>query len=143
MAQKQAMAIETIREHKRMFVAASARRFLRYWTGYWSFSPAYLEHEPFDLPNVPFCTTLSLFLICGLVTWRRNVRGTLLPFVLLVVLFPIPYYLTHTSMDYRQPMEPELAILITAGMLAVRDRVTAQASEGIEIAATDLDLVPS
>jgi hypothetical protein len=126
-----------------MFVAASARRFRRYWTGYWSFSPAYLEHEPFDLPNVPFCTTLSLFLICGLVTWWRNSRGTVLPFALLVVLFPIPYYLTHASMDYRQPMEPELAILITAGMLAVRDRVTAQATVGIEIAATDLDLVPS
>ncbi len=45
-------------------------------------------------------------------------------------------------MDYRQPMEPELAILMTAGMLAVRDRVTAQANEGIAIAA-DLDLVPS
>ena len=67
----------------------------------------------------------------------------MLPFALLVVLFPIPYYLTHASVDYRQPMEPELAILITAGMLAVRDRVMAQASEGIEIAATDLDLVPS
>jgi hypothetical protein len=58
-------------------------------------------------------------------------------------LFPIPYYLTHASMDYRQPIEPELAILATAGMLAVRDRVTAQATEAIEIATTDLDLVPS
>jgi hypothetical protein len=66
----------------------------------------------------------------------------LLPFALLLLVFPIPYYLTHASMDYRQPVEPELAILITAGMLAVRDRVTAQAEEPIEIA-TDLDLVPS
>jgi hypothetical protein len=141
MAQKQTMAIETIREHPRMFVAASARRFLRYWTGYWSFQPAYLEHEPFDLPNVPFCTTLSLFLICGLAGWSRRDRRTMVPFVLLVVLFPIPYYLTHASMDYRQPVEPELAILTTAGMLAVRDRLTARAEEPIEIA--DLDLVPS
>jgi hypothetical protein len=66
----------------------------------------------------------------------------LIPFALLVVLFPIPYYLTHASMDYRQPVEPELAILITAGMLAVRDRAAAQAEEPIEIA-RDLDLVPS
>jgi hypothetical protein len=61
--------------------------------------------------------------------------------VALVAVFPIPYYLTHASMDYRQPIEPELAIVVTAGMLAVRDRVTAQETEGIEIA--DLDLVPS
>ena len=142
MAQKRAIAIETIRENKRVFVHASYRRFLRYWTGYWSLSRDYLQHEPFDLPNVPFCTTLSLFLLCGLVTWGRNRRDTLLPFALLVAVFPIPYYLTHASMDYRQPVEPELAILITAGMLAVRDRVTADAAEEIEIA-TDLDLVPS
>jgi hypothetical protein len=142
MAQKRALVIETIRENKWAFVHASYRRFLRYWTGYWSLARDYLQHEPFDLPNVPFCTTLSLFLIAGLVTWRRNRQGTLLPFVLLVVLFPIPYYLTHASMDYRQPVEPELAILITAGMLAVRDRAAARAEEPIEIA-RDLDLVPS
>jgi hypothetical protein len=46
-------------------------------------------------------------------------------------------------MDYRQPIEPELAILVTAGMLAVRDRVRAQATEPIELPAADLDLVPS
>jgi len=126
-----------------MFVHDSARRFLRYWTGFWSFAPAYLEREPFDLPNVPFCTTLSLFLICGLVSWGRSRGDTLLPFALLVAVFPIPYYLTHASMDYRQPVEPELVMLITAGMLAVRDRVTAQAEAGIEIAPPDLDLVPS
>lgn len=143
LAQKHELAIATIRDHQRLFLQASARRFFRYWTGYWSLSPAYLQHEPMDLPNVPFCTTLSLFLIAGLVTWRRNAQGTLLPFALLVALFPIPYYLTHASMDYRQPIEPELAILVTAGMLAVRDRVTEQASEPIELAPNDFDLVPS
>lgn len=142
MAQKRSMAIATIRENKRMFVHATYRRFVRYWTGYWSFSPAYLQHEPFDLPNVPFCSTLSLFLICGLLTWAQNRRETLLPFAMLVALFPIPYYLTHASMDYRQPIEPELAILVTAGMLAVRDRVTAQAAQPIDLGG-DLDLVPS
>lgn len=143
MAQKRDLALATIRGHKRTFANASFHRFLRYWTGYWSLAPSYLSHEPFDIPNVPFCTTLSLFLIGGLVTWRRNRRDTLLPFALLVLIFPIPYYLTHSSMDYRQPIEPELAILVTAGMLALRDRVTARASEPIEIPASDLDLVPS
>jgi hypothetical protein len=143
MRQKQAMAIETVRSHKRMFVDATARRFVRYWTGYWSLTPAYLEHEPLDLPNVPFCTTLSLFMICGLVGWWQRDRQRLLPFVALVALFPIPYYLTHASMDYRQPIEPELAILITAGMLSVRDRVTASDSAAVEINSADLDLVPS
>ena len=143
MAQKRAMAVATIGEHKRVFAHASYRRFLRYWTGYWSLSSAYLQHEPFDLPNVPFCTTLSLLLFCGLAGWARRDRGAALPFAILLAVFPVPYYLTHASMDYRQPIEPELAILVTAGMLAVRDRVRATATESIEIAGTDLDLVPS
>ncbi|HEV2576383.1 MAG TPA: glycosyltransferase family 39 protein [Acidobacteriaceae bacterium] len=143
MAQKHDLAIAAIRQHKRRFVEASVRRFFRYWTGYWSFNPGYLQKEPFDIPNVPFCTTLSLFLIAGLITWRRNQSSTLLPFALLLITFPIPYYLTHASMDYRQPIEPELAILVTAGMLAVRDRVKAHATEPIEMPASDLDLVPS
>jgi 4-amino-4-deoxy-L-arabinose transferase-like glycosyltransferase len=143
MQQKKALALETIREHKHLFVAATARRFLRYWTGYWSLTPAYLEHEPLDLPNVPFCTTLSLFMITGLVVWWRRDRQRLLPFIALVALFPVPYYLTHASVDYRQPIEPELAILITAGMLSVRDRVTASNTAAVEINPSDLDFVPS
>ena len=143
MAQKQSLALTAIRHHKLRFLDASARRFIRFWTGYWSFSPSYLQREPFDIPNVPFCTTLSLFLFAGLIAWGRNHRHTLAPFALLVAVFPIPYYLTHASMDYRQPVEPELAILVTAGMLAVRDRVRAQASEPLELSANDLDLVPS
>lgn len=143
MAQKHSLAVAAIRSHKRRFVFATAKRFIRFWTGYWSFSPAYLQREPFDRPNVPFCTTLSLFLLYGLVTWSRNRRGTLTPFALLIAVFPIPYYLTHASMDYRQPVEPELVILVTAGMLALRDRVTAQAAAPIELDTSDLDLVPS
>ena len=143
MQQKRTLAIETVMSHKQLFIDATARRFVRYWTGYWSLTPAYLEHEPLDLPNVPFCTTLSLFMICGLVGWWQRDRQRLLPFVALVALFPIPYYLTHASMDYRQPIEPELAILITAGMLSVRDRVTASDAAAVALGSTDLDLVPS
>jgi 4-amino-4-deoxy-L-arabinose transferase-like glycosyltransferase len=143
MQQKRGLALDTIRDHKHLFVAATVRRFLRYWTGYWSLTAVYLEHEPLDLPNVPFCTTLSLFMICGVVTWWRRDRQHLLPFVVLVVLFPIPYYLTHASMDYRQPIEPELAILITAGMLSVRDRVTASEAAAVAINSAELDFVPS
>jgi 4-amino-4-deoxy-L-arabinose transferase-like glycosyltransferase len=143
MAQKRTLAIALIGDHKRAFVQSTWRRFLRYWTGYWSFNPGYLAREPFDIPNVPFCTTLSLFILCGVITWAQRQRSSLLPFALLLVVFPVPYYLTHSSMDYRQPIEPELAILVTAGMLAVRDRLTAASSEPLELSASDLDLVPS
>jgi 4-amino-4-deoxy-L-arabinose transferase-like glycosyltransferase len=142
MAQKQALAMASVRQHKRVFVEATARRILRYWTGYWSFSPAYLQLEPLDVPNVPFCTVLTIFALFGIVMWPSKERSKLLPFAALLIVFPLPYYLTHASMDYRQPIEPEMAILVTAGMLAVRDRMRAAAAQPVDMS-TDMDLVPS
>lgn len=143
MGQKHALAVANLRNHKAAFLLASTRRFIRFWTGYWSFSPAYLEHEPYDLPNVPFCSTLALFTLIGLFASSPRDRFRLPPFALLVALFPVPYYLTHASMDYRQPIEPELVILSTAGALAVRDRLLASNREAVKVSATELDLVAS
>jgi hypothetical protein len=147
MARMHDQSIENLRAHKLAFLGASVRRFVRFWTGYWSFSPAYLRNEPLDVPNVPFCSALTLLTISGIIwRWRRD-RETLLPFVLLVLVFPIPYYLTHSSMDYRAPIEPQLAILTTAGALALRDRLKAANEDpnedAIEVGSPDLDLVAS
>jgi 4-amino-4-deoxy-L-arabinose transferase-like glycosyltransferase len=142
MAQKHDLAIETVIHHKRLFAVATMRRAVRFWTGYWSFSPAYLEHEPCDLPNVPFCSVLTLFCAAGLLWGWRHHRARLLPFLCLVALFPIPYYLTHSSMDYRAPIEPQLAILATAGMIALRDRLTA-ADGALAVPQREMDFVPS
>jgi 4-amino-4-deoxy-L-arabinose transferase-like glycosyltransferase len=143
MAQKHDLAIATVRRHPGLFVESTARRIVRFWTGYWSLSPAYLQHEPLDLPNVPFCTGLAAFTLAGFVwLWRRD-RSALLPFALLVVVFPLPYYFTHASMDYRAPIEPQLVILITAGVLAVRQRLTAVQRQAVRVERSDLDFVPS
>lgn len=123
--QKHDLALEEVRQHKARFAVACARRAVRFWTGYWSLSPVYLQREPFDIPNIPFCSTLTLLALAGLVSgWRQN-RAGLLPFLCLVALFPLPYYLTHASMDYRAPIEPELVILTTTGLLALRERLRA------------------
>ena len=137
LAEKRAMSIAVVERHPIFVAKMSVRRAVRFWTGYWSFRRDYLHREPFDLPNVFFCTGLTLLMLRGLGRlWRENRRGAL-AYMALVVLFPLPYYLTHASMDYRQPMEPEVAILVAAGLsgageMARRMRLRVRASEASE-----------
>ncbi|MBE7158124.1 MAG: glycosyltransferase family 39 protein [Rhodospirillales bacterium] len=116
MAEKRDMALTFVRQHPGFFAVATLRRIARFWTGYWSFSRSYLRYEPFDLPNVPFCLVLSFFTFRGLVRWWRRDRSSALPYLLAVLVFPLPYYITHASMDYRQPLEPVVILFVTVGL---------------------------
>jgi hypothetical protein len=40
---------------------------------------------------------------------------------MMLLVFPVPYYLTHSSMDYRQPIEPQIVILVTIGLFEIRN----------------------
>ena len=91
------------------------KRVFRYWTGYWSFSKRYLTSQPLDLPNVLFCIPLTWMMLLGIVRWWRSGLELLAPYLLAVIVFPLPYYVSHASMDYRQPIESVILTLIVAG----------------------------
>jgi len=122
MAQKHDLAVDFVKHHPGFFVVATLRRIVRFWTGYWSFGRAYLKLEPFDVPNVPFCLFLTFFLIRGLTRWWREDKGSALPSLLAVLIFPIPYYLTHSSMDYRQPLEPVIITMVVVGLFGTGNK---------------------
>jgi 4-amino-4-deoxy-L-arabinose transferase-like glycosyltransferase len=115
-AQKHILAERWISGHKLFFAGLCARRATEFWTGFWSLSPRYLASEPLDLPNIPFCIFLTAFMILGLRRWWRDDPGSALPSLIAVIVFPIPYYLTHSSPDYRQPIEPIILLLVTVGL---------------------------
>jgi 4-amino-4-deoxy-L-arabinose transferase-like glycosyltransferase len=116
MAHKHDLAIDFVKHHPGFFAVATVRRIVRFWTGFWSFNPAYLKFEPFDLPNVPFCLFLTFFMVKGVLRWRRYDRAAMLPYLLALLVFPLPYYITHSSMDYRQPIEPIIIVLVSIGL---------------------------
>lgn len=120
MAEKRALSLAFVAQHPGFFAVATVRRVVRFWTGYWSFSRKYLRYEPFDLPNVPFCLALSFFTFRGLLRWWRQDRAAALPYLIAVLVFPLPYYFTHASMDYRQPLEPLVIILVTVGIFGTK-----------------------
>jgi 4-amino-4-deoxy-L-arabinose transferase-like glycosyltransferase len=122
-AHKRSMALAHVGHHSVSFVVVSCRRAIRFWTGFWSVRSEYLYWEPLDIPNVFFCTSITFLMLRGIFRWWKEDRKELLPYLFLLIVFPIPYYLTHSSMDYRQPIEPQIIVLVTIGIFGFKDRI--------------------
>jgi len=101
-------------------VQKTVRRFLYYWTGFWSFSADELRREPYSPGNVFYCCCITLLMLRGMHRlWRLN-RSAALPYLILIAVFPLAYYLTYPLMDYRQPIEPAILVLAVSGALPFR-----------------------
>jgi hypothetical protein len=124
LAEKQVLATNFIRQHPVFFVGVSLRRAFCYWTGFWSFAPAYLQQEPLQNADILFCTSMTVLMLFGALSFWRRDRTTALPYLVLIALFPLTYYVTHASPDYRQPIEPEIVVLAGVGVAAWRRRLS-------------------
>jgi hypothetical protein len=135
-AQKRVMVVDYVTHHRDFFIALTLRRIFCYWTGFWSFDPAYMKQEPTQIPNIFMCTSLSLLLLFGVRGWWRKDSAACLAYLLPVAIFPIAYYISHPLMDYRQPIEPEIVVLVVVGLRELKSRVrsgfTSSADHNIE-----------
>jgi hypothetical protein len=131
-AHKRIMALTFVRHHPLLFADVSLRRFVRFWTGFWSFSKTYLRLEPLDIPNVFLCTCITLLMLKGIWRWWKADRNQATPYLIMLITFPIPYYVTHSSMDYRQPIEPQIVMLVTIGIFGFRDWTAAAYSPAMD-----------
>jgi hypothetical protein len=122
LAQKKAMSLDDLRNrpHYAFLVIKTVRRIVYYWTGYWSFSAEELEAQPFTPEMVFYVSTVTLFMLLGIRSLLRTNRTAVMPYLLIILIFPITYYLTHPMMDYRQPLEPAVVVLGVAGALSLR-----------------------
>jgi hypothetical protein len=119
LAEKQALTVNFVRQHPFVFIKSSLRRALCFWTGYWSFTPAYLKDQPTEIPDMFFSIGITLLMTFGARRLWRQDRTAALPYILLMALFPAAYFLTHASPDYRQPIEPEIVALVAIGILSL------------------------
>lgn len=112
MEEKRQLSLGHVSRHPVEFTVVSARRALRFWTGFWSVSRAYLNDQGLDLPNIPLCVAITLVMTSG--TWKlyRSSRSLAIPFLLTFGIFPLPYYVTHSSVDYRQPIETVVVAMV-------------------------------
>jgi Dolichyl-phosphate-mannose-protein mannosyltransferase len=120
MAEKRNLAVDYVSHHRLFFVYVTVRRIVYYWTGFWSFSSEYMRREPFELPNIFFCGCVTLLMLRGARRFWRENRASALPYLILIAVFPLTYYITHPLMDYRQPIEPAIVVLAIAGLFPLK-----------------------
>jgi len=76
-----------------------------------------MRTQPLDIPNFFFCTAVTVLMVRGVRRWWKRDATAVMPYVIAIAVFPLPYYVTHASMDYRQPIEPIVIMLAAVGIL--------------------------
>jgi hypothetical protein len=97
MQQKGALAKVWIKGHPGEFARLTVLRFIRFWSGS-SKSPA------------PMTVPLSAAALIGLVLLWRS-RQMFILFALPLVIYPLPYYITHADARFQFVLDPLLAVL--------------------------------
>jgi hypothetical protein len=101
---KSEQAKEYISEYPGVFVRMSLRRFFRFWTGTGNNpgSAFYMVHS---------VLTSGLGLIGILILCKKRKYGFAALVALPLLIFPLPYYITHAEFRYRLVIDPILTIL--------------------------------
>ena len=120
MDHKLRQAKDFIRSHPRWFVWMTFRRIVYMWTGYWSFERDYLKDEPLDLPNIFVNTTMTILGLLGL--WRvfQRDRALGVRFAIVLLFFPLTYYISHPETYYFRPVDPLIVILAAVTVAGAR-----------------------
>jgi hypothetical protein len=128
MDEKAAQAHAYISAHRGWYVGMCVRRAVYLWTGYWSFSPAYLAMEPMDIFNVPFQSCLTLLALSGLVIAWRRAPWEAMRYGGILFLFPIVYYFSHPEPYHMRTLDPLVVILGCYVVVSWLDRRRVRAS---------------
>jgi len=120
LAEKKTLILDYLHRHPQFLVEKTLRRIRYYWTGYWSFSAKELREQPYEPGNVFYVCSMTFLMLLGIRRLWRMSHAACLPYLALVLAFPITYYATHPLMDYRQPIEPAIIVLAVAGALTFR-----------------------
>ncbi len=115
-----------IRSHPSWFLWMTFRRIVYMWTGYWSFDRDYLKDEPLDLPNIFVNTTMTILGLWGLRRVVQRDRALGVRFGIVLLFFPLTYYISHPETYYFRPVDPLIVILavVTVASGSKRQSVT-------------------
>jgi hypothetical protein len=118
MAEKQHEAFAFMRTHPADTMNFMYRRFVENWlaisdspTDFWASTPLYIK--VFFILNV----LLSLSTFIGVMFAYRFRHPQAFPYAMVPLIFPIIFYITHSSLRYRFPMDPIMMILSTYGIV--------------------------
>ena len=112
---KRRQSLEFLAGHRALFAVTSLRRVVYFWTGFWNLNPANLAVEFRGASNVFLTSLLTLAMALGLWQGIRLRRAATVPYILVLIFYPLVYYVTVPEIRYRHMIEPEMMILAALG----------------------------
>jgi dolichyl-phosphate-mannose-protein mannosyltransferase len=123
---RQRQAVTFIERHPRTFLKNVSDRVADTWSAnYDSTVEPWVFNRHLAPEDVWFCVAFSAVAIAGMVLALFADWPDSLPLALCILVFPIPYYVTRSSIRFRHPIDPLLAIFAVyavARLLAVFKR---------------------
>ncbi len=116
MQEKRREALGFLAQHPGLFFVMSSRRFVYMWTGFWNLDPGNRVAEFHDPGNVYIVVSLTVAMLIGLREALRNAREAAVPYLLVLIFYPLVFYITHPEIRYRHLMDPEMIILAAVGV---------------------------
>jgi 4-amino-4-deoxy-L-arabinose transferase-like glycosyltransferase len=148
MRQKQTEAFQFMRSHPADASRFFWRRFVDNWIGMWDpvqdmWHSLILAGRLFLLSNL----FVSLFGLLGLLFIYREKSPYAFPIAMFPLIYSIVYYLTHTSLRYRHPMDPVMMVsaayaLGYPALVMARRKQNAQALAGLTETASSAGTIP-
>jgi hypothetical protein len=112
MDEEKRKALDFMRAHPGIEVRLTAERFVAFWTGLWDPLQAFLSADSLMVRVLLVCSTaaaLGGLLGIAVLLWKRS------PYVFPVAAFPVVYpwlyYVTHSNLRYRHPIDPVMLLL--------------------------------
>jgi 4-amino-4-deoxy-L-arabinose transferase-like glycosyltransferase len=117
MDEEKRKAFAFIEAHPRIEAWLIAQRFVDFWAGTATPLVAFRQADSFGLRFILLCNDLApLFAFLGVIVLLATRNGYAVPVVSVPILFPLLYYVTHTSLRYRHPIDPVVLLLATIGV---------------------------
>jgi 4-amino-4-deoxy-L-arabinose transferase-like glycosyltransferase len=120
MQDKWEKAARFMRAHPRLEIRLIARRFVATWTGVEKPIES-LRDTDWPLVRVVIITNAlaALGALCGILALLRSRNVYAFPLAAGPIVYPLIYYMTHTSLRYRHPIDPVLLLLVAIAVAAL------------------------
>jgi Dolichyl-phosphate-mannose-protein mannosyltransferase len=124
LAEKWQSAKQFVRAHPALYVQLCARRIVATWLGT-EFPFQDFIHADSGLAQFLLLWSLVSFLalLVGLVRIYRSGRPYFFPLAAFPLIFPITFYLAHTSLRHRHPCDPVIALLMAVAFLGATRQI--------------------
>ncbi|HXN24539.1 MAG TPA: glycosyltransferase family 39 protein [Candidatus Dormibacteraeota bacterium] len=111
MAEKQRLAIDFIRTHPADFLRFVFHRFADNWFGTWEAPLDVMRVQSWPVRGtIIWNCTFAFLTFFGLWLANRLFSREVFPLAISIIVFPVVYYVSHSSLRYRHPIDPVMTI---------------------------------